>query len=153
MYAIEQFCSNFTTSEYIILYIKFFNFVSNFHYICIKIYTTYNKRKLNIDDIDHQHLSNIYWFTEIIYGIPTHKWVWQKIVLKFNGIILPYKPKSDFKEEISILDKMGCLEWIEIDGARKANIMWKGNKVGEVCSVENNREILIKDILGNVNNI
>jgi len=61
--------------------------------------------------MDHQHLSNIYWFNRIINEITSPKIIMDRITNDFDGSILPYRPKPSFKLEIDELDKRGLLSW------------------------------------------
>jgi hypothetical protein len=65
-------------------------------------FTTYDGRHVDENDITHQHLSNIYWFEKIFNRASRALVILQK---RFNGQILPYRPKFEFKDEISYLDK------------------------------------------------
>jgi len=108
---------------------------------------TFEGKKIDINQISHQHLSNIYWFSEIINVIPCDKFIWDRIKKEFNGEILPYLPKSSFKEEIDILDKLGYLFWKEVDGVKIADIVYKGKVIGNACHQSEQREIIINSYI------
>lgn len=109
-------------------------------------YTTFEKRVVDTDKIDHQHLSNIYWFGKILAGniLPV---ILKRIETEFNGEILPYRPKSSFKKEISTLDERGYLVWKEVDGIRIADIVFQNKTVGQACYIDDHRGLLINEIL------
>ena len=74
---------------------------------------TWDKRVLSVDEISHQHLSNIYYYTHFImskyYSQPVKDDIRQMLDNRFNGEILKYKPDPKFKEEWEYLKKMGYL--------------------------------------------
>lgn len=74
-------------------------------------WTTFDGRKVSISDIDHQHLSNTYWFMKIFWKAPDAQ-LWQileQIQQRFDGRILDYHPRVDFKEEIAYLRRKGMI--------------------------------------------
>lgn len=97
-------------------------------------WTTWNGRTKMIDEIDQQHLSNIYWFHLILWN-KKHHWVFEELGKRFNGQILPYRPHIWFTAEIEELDRMGLLKWSdkkENDPVETAEIFWNGSIIGEV---------------------
>ena len=89
-----------------------------------KTWTTHNKKQIKLDEMDHQHLSNIYWYNKIVLGYdPKNKadnksmerqdLIFEQINGRFNGEILPYKPLLAFQFEIEMLEKNGWLRWNE----------------------------------------
>ena len=64
-----------------------------------KKWTTWDGRNTNMNKIDHQHLSNIYWYNKIVQKQKAN-WVFNYLELKFNGQLLPYRPHVRFQEEI-----------------------------------------------------
>ena len=94
----------------------------------IKGWITWDNRLVMLNTIDHQHLSNIYYY--INYTLPEYypqsvKDEIQGILQKrFKGIILPYKPRPEFKEERIFLLNKGYLlsnNDIVVDGIKLGN--------------------------------
>lgn len=110
-------------------------------------YTTFENKVVDTDNIDHQHLSNIYWFGKLLVGGRNNKYVMARIETEFNGEILPYRPKSNFKEEIDALNRKGYLVWKEVDGIKIADIIHDGQIIGQTCYVSEHRDLIINDIL------
>ena len=104
-------------------------------------FTTFSGEKKDFNKIDHQHLSNIYWFNKIINE--RDETFLHLIIMRFrnefNGKILPYRPHPNFKEEIESLDMMGILLW-QNDEKSWAKIQWEGKEVGEYKSTSFIRE-------------
>lgn len=115
-------------------------------------YKTFEDRRLNISDLSHQHLSNIYWFKLIFGGeniLESPKsGMTRKVQEKFkefNNKILDYQPHPKFVSEIRQLDSMGLLKWN--DEKTIADIIFRGKKVGEASYLEGFRDKLISEIL------
>ena len=109
-------------------------------------YTTFNGEKKIFDELDHQHLSNIYWYNKIVNrndDITLHDII-VKLKDKYGGT-LPYHPHPDFKQEINALDRMGCLRWI--DDRTMADIFLGSEKVGEFYTKDYIRNIKIEKLL------
>jgi len=60
---------------------------------------------------------------------------------------LPYRPKSTYKYEIDTLNNKGLLFWKEVGGLSIADIVYRGEKIGEACYAEAYREIQISKII------
>ena len=73
-------------------------------------WTTFNKRTILPQHLDHQHLSNIYWYHKLVFDIE-HVWALDLIRGQFNGQLLPYSPHVDFTPEIQALEQKGILHW------------------------------------------
>jgi hypothetical protein len=112
-------------------------------------YRTFENKTVNLNEVDHQHLSNIYWFNAVVNNKKCPDFIMDQINSRFNGSILSYIPKSTFKQEIDILDRDGLLEWKDVDGNRVADIVFMGQKIGEACYAEDHRNILISKIMNN----
>ena len=91
---------------------------------------TFRNKKVSLDTIDHQHLSNCYWYLKIIHNekeadlanlVETAK-------ERFNGQLLPYRPHVDFLYEIKELKKLDCL----VDEGGRTVIYYNGREVGEI---------------------
>lgn len=99
---------------------------------------TFQGKEVSPDSIDHQHLSNVYWFGVVLFSV---KYVWVLDILKekFNGQLLPYRPHISFTQEIEYLENHGHLVWNTLqntdlrgDVSREGIITWNGNRIGEV---------------------
>ena len=73
-------------------------------------WTTFNGRVITPENLDHQHLSNIYWYHKLVFEVD-HIWVIDLIRVRFNGQLLPYAPHVDFHHEIQALEQKGFLHW------------------------------------------
>ena len=75
---------------------------------------TWDERVLSSNEISHQHLSNIYYYTHFImakyYPHSVRDGVRQLLDDRFDGEILKYKPDPKFKEEWDYLKRMGYLK-------------------------------------------
>ena len=95
---------------------------------------TWNGKLKLIGEIDHQHLSNIYWFHLIMWD-KKYIWALEEIKSRFNGQLLPYKPHIDFKDEINWLESHGMITWnetTEFEFVRSGIIKYKGTNIGEI---------------------
>lgn len=96
---------------------------------------TFQGREVTLETIDHQHLSNAYWFLRIYHQTPIEELSEFQEVLdrRFNGQLLPYRPHSAFREEIRFLRDKNMLR-------RKSHnhyeIEWNGDVIGEVRTLE-----------------
>lgn len=75
---------------------------------------TFDNRHVTMDEMSHQHMSNIYWFITLIvpqlYCNSTRTDVLMWLNKRFDGVILPYKPVPEFKEEKQYLQHKGYLQ-------------------------------------------
>lgn len=110
-------------------------------------YSTFEGKSVDVNKVDHQHLSNIYWFQKIFNNTTLSKLLMERFDKEFDGVILPYRPHPKFKQEIDRLEYMGLLSWKEIDGRKCADIIWDGHVVGEACYIEDIREDIINQIV------
>lgn len=108
-------------------------------------YTTFNGKIKNIFEIDHQHLSNIYWYSRILNKSSLPLVISNRIEGEFNNKILQYRPNPLFKTEIDRLDKMGLLDWNEEHTI--ANIHFEGQIIGQAKYIDAHRDTLIEDII------
>lgn len=95
---------------------------------------TFKGKTVSGDTIDHQHLSNVYWFGLIIANIE-HVWALDLLRERFNGQLLPYRPHVEFKMEIEHLYSKGLLHWEPFssgDLVQRGKILWRGKEIGEV---------------------
>lgn len=79
------------------------------------IWKTFRGKNVSFDTVDHQHLSNCYWFAKIIFGYEetnSHLIEIDEVLAeRFNGQLLPYRPHVDFEMEINELNKKGFLRY------------------------------------------
>lgn len=92
---------------------------------------TFQGKKVSTETIDHQHLSNAYWFALIILNQNSEQLADFVNAMKsrFNGQILPYRPHVDFTYEINKLGDMGLVKMVR---NKKYEIVFKGEVVGEI---------------------
>lgn len=109
-------------------------------------YTTFEGKKVDTNTVDHQHLSNMYWFSLIFLGYISEG-IKTRINDEFNGDILPYKPKPRFIMEINSLERRGMLIWKEVNGIKSADIFYNGHIIGEYIPMDSLRELTINDLL------
>jgi hypothetical protein len=80
----------------------------------INAWLTWDRRLIAMENLSHQHLSNIYYY--VTYTLPEcyQQWIRDEIVklieTRFGGVILPYRPHPDFKEERDYLRHKGFLK-------------------------------------------
>lgn len=110
-------------------------------------YTNYKGEKKPLNQIDHQHLSNIYWYNKIVFNRDDHylKFILDQINSRFDSKILPYVPQWQFQAEIEYLDKMGFLNWNK--DKTEADVIYQGHVVGRYITPERLREIKLKEII------
>ena len=95
------------------------------------IWTTFNDKIVDVETIDHQHLSNTYWYCKIINNASDESLLIFVNTAKerFNGQLLPYRPHVDFKDEIDYLYKNNFIRW---ENPKKRSIVYNGNVIGEI---------------------
>lgn len=123
---------------------------------------TFDGRVVSLDEISHEHLSNIYWFNKLInaawndvsgWKAYEHKLVTKVLAEKWNSVLLKYSPHPQSKEEIRLLESRSLLEWYFDDkGIKRAKIYDSINTatrkiIGEFCEPEWIRYEKISEIL------
>ena len=95
---------------------------------------TFDGKNVNLSTIDHQHLSNCFWYAKIIKGSTEDDLhhISAELTRRFNSELLPYRPNIAFEAEISELIKIGCIQCTENSAFR--TIVYKGKIVGEIWS-------------------
>ena len=89
---------------------------------------TYDGKTVEMSVMPHQHMSNIYWFINVIFPsyysdlVRSHIRTW--LNLRFNGEVLPYSPKPEFVEELNYLRRKGYLK-------ENNKIVINGQEIGE----------------------
>ena len=102
---------------------------------------TFQGKEVKPNEIDQQHLSNLYWFHLIFWGKKL-MWSLDEIVNRFNGQLLPYRPHTHFKAEIQELEERGLLIWdkdefLSNEFVKKGKIWFKGVEIGEIQFARN----------------
>jgi len=95
-----------------------------------KTWGTWDGRKLSIGELEHQHLSNIYWFNIILHN-RVYLFVKNELEKRFDGVLLAYRPDVRFDPEIKGLEKKGLLVW-NLEKTYGHIVMHDGNVIGEV---------------------
>lgn len=111
-------------------------------------WTTVDKKQIPINELTHQHLSNIYWYHLIFVYKPdffirpymrkamNDKVVFAKgeIDLRFNGNILPWEPVFSFEKEW--LEEMEGLDIVD------GRILFLGREIGKLPPVLKELKVL-----------
>lgn len=91
---------------------------------------TFDNRIIKMNEMSHQHMSNIHHYITIIvpsiYNLNTRNYIDQWLMKRFNGVILDYQPHRQFKEEFNYLNHKG---YIKPDGS----IVVNGKRIGSIC--------------------
>ncbi len=105
-----------------------------FNQVFEPVWQTFEGDRKKISEIDHQHLSNIYYYMKHIlpgaYKDSVVKSITDELARRFDDILLPYRPLRRFKQEMDILQKKGWL-WPKPSGIGH-NVIINGEWVGEV---------------------
>ena len=96
-----------------------------------KTWTTFDGKAIDIETMDHQHLSNIYWYNLIVIGRPSEVAI-NELKKRFQGEILSYKPLLRFEYEINSLEKSGNLMWFDNETYSQGYVMYNDLIVGEI---------------------
>lgn len=87
-----------------------------------------------LSEIDHQHLTNIYYWTHYLHPEWYADTVKYRIKItidqRFDGELLDYKPLRRFKDEMKLLELRGWL--CEDDEYFRTNVIINGKMVGYV---------------------
>ena len=79
----------------------------------VDFWGTWDGRVIPFEDVNHQHLSNIHYFMNLLHPTGYPKWlkidIRNRLLVKF-GKILPYRPDPKFFEEKIYLRKLGFLK-------------------------------------------
>jgi hypothetical protein len=82
-----------------------------------------------VSEIDHQHLSNIYYFINYTTEVPYESFVVniinKEIIERFDGVVLDYRPLRRFALEMKLLSRKGYLQ-------ENGEIIINGELVGKV---------------------
>ena len=98
-----------------------------------KKWTTFQGKRVSFKSIDHQHLSNCYWFNRIVRGISDSDlgFVKDELAKRFNGQLMPYRPHIDFVFEITFLKQHNMLVQTN---PFKQEILFEGHWIGEIIT-------------------
>lgn len=91
------------------------------------IWTTHYGRQIAINEMSHQHLSNVIHYYKYVLNWKASPSITIEIENRFGGIILPYKPLVSFVEEIKALMLKGYT-----DGKLNSDIIVDGKWVGKI---------------------
>lgn len=97
---------------------------------------SFNGKSRNISDLDQQHMSNILWYHELLFGVTEGRRVdviIEELGIRFGGKRLPYQPVDTFKMEIDMLRRKGYIK----DNGLNEDVVVDGVKVGEVIKGTN----------------
>lgn len=80
----------------------------------LNFWITFDRRIISVEDMTHQHVSNIYYFVNYTmsyaYSQSLKNEIKEIINTRFNGVILPYRPVPIFVQEIKLLKNLGYLK-------------------------------------------
>ncbi len=80
----------------------------------VRGWITYDNRMVTMEEMSHQHMSNIYYYTKYIvpqlYPQCVREDIQKWLLIRFDGVILPYRPVHKFVMEQEYLAKMGYLK-------------------------------------------
>ena len=81
----------------------------------MKKWKTFDGRVVTFEEMEHQHMSNIYWFINKVAPINYYNDSIRKDIMfwlkkRFNGLILYYKPVPEFTQEKAYLLRKGYLK-------------------------------------------
>jgi hypothetical protein len=89
---------------------------------------TFYGRQIPLEQLSHQHLSNIIWYWEIIFKSRINQAVYDQIEKRFGGQKLPYRPLISFTNEIDTLFAMGY-----ITSKLNSDIIVDGKWIGKIA--------------------
>lgn len=92
-----------------------------------KVWGTAYGLLINIDNLSHQHLSNITYFNKLVIGCEVPEVIIKEINDRFGGIILPYHPLISFSFEIKKLVDKGYT-----NGEINSDIIVDGVWIGKI---------------------
>jgi hypothetical protein len=104
---------------------------------------TWDGRSLTLGELEHQHLSNIYWFNVVMHN-RVYTFAINELEKRFNGILLAYRPDIRFDHEITKLEKKGLLVWNR--DKSHGHVVLNGNVIGEVLANKVEKKSGLDDI-------
>lgn len=103
-------------------------------------WVTFDGRTVTMEKADQQHLSNIIWFHMVLFDkpAPTILHIMQlakkQLYDRFDGKLLEYRPHSNFKGEIEMLQDKGYVVWNII--TEEFIIVVNGERIGKIVPYE-----------------
>ena len=99
-------------------------------------WVTFDGKEAKLSTVDHQHLSNCYWFAKIFApGRDEGRFFMEKCKKaayeRFNGHLLPYRPHLAFVQEIRELEERDMLRNFP-DNPHFKSIVLDGEVIGEI---------------------
>lgn len=91
-------------------------------------FITFDNKTIDETEMEHQHLSNRYWFDKIFWHQENTDCI-RVAKERFNGQLLPYRPCVRFKQELIDLYKKGMLK---AASATHFIIHYQDNEIGEI---------------------
>jgi hypothetical protein len=95
-----------------------------------KIWKTFNGREIPVEQLDRQHLSNIFWYHLLCHG-RKQDWAMKELESRFNGQPIQYCPHSQHAHELEQLEQMNILKWR--DNSANENIQVGELYYGKEC--------------------
>lgn len=98
----------------------------------ISKWRTFNGREIPVEELDRQHLSNIFWYHLICYN-RRQDWTIEQLKERFNGQPIEYRPHSDHVHELEQLELQGNLIWKEsgkVEQIQVGEILFEGKCIG-----------------------
>jgi|ERR1044072_2543298 hypothetical protein len=92
-----------------------------------KVWETFYGAKIAINELSHQHLSNILWYWQLIVKETAPRGIQDELEIRFGGIRLPYRPLISFTSEINVLFVYGY-----ISDKLNSDIIVDGKWVGQL---------------------
>lgn len=92
-----------------------------------KLWQTAYGQVIKLENMTHQHLSNITYYNRLVVGGELPSMITDEINKRFGGIILPYYPLVNFYFEIDMLVQKGYTS-----GELDADIIVDGKWIGKI---------------------
>jgi hypothetical protein len=92
-----------------------------------KTWTTWHGQTMKVENLSHQHLSNIMHYFNLVLEMGCVEPIAKEINRRFGGIRLPYHPMISFKYEIAELVKKGYTS-----GEPNADIIVDSKWIGQI---------------------
>jgi hypothetical protein len=98
----------------------------------ISKWRTFNGREIPVEELDRQHLSNIFWYHLICYN-RRQDWALEQLKARFNGQPTEYRPHTENLHEIIQLEEQGNLVWrqhVKGEQIQVGEIMFEDKVIG-----------------------
>jgi hypothetical protein len=93
-----------------------------------RIWHTFYGSQIPLEQLSHQHISNIIWYWEIIVKERVDQEIYDQLETKYGGLRLPYRPLVSFTSEINTLFAMGY-----ITSKLNSDIIVNGKWIGKIA--------------------